>query len=114
MPPPEAIPSKTQLRRWVAEKLPEYMLPAAYVKLERMPLTVNGKLDRAGLPEPGAEAYAGQQYEEPRGEVERALAEIWSELLGLERVGRQDNFFQLGGHSLLAVRVYFSTIAKVV
>jgi amino acid adenylation domain-containing protein len=97
------------LRRWVAEKLPEYMLPAAYVKLERMPLTVNGKLDRAGLPEPGAEAYAGQQYEEPRGEVERALAEIWAELLGLERVGRQDNFFQLGGHSLLAVRVIART-----
>jgi acyl carrier protein len=94
-----------QLRAHVGEKLPEYMVPAAYVRLERMPLTANGKLDRGGLPKPEGEAYGVREYEAPVGEVEEALAEIWSELLGVERVGRKDNFFELGGHSLLAVRV---------
>jgi amino acid adenylation domain-containing protein len=94
-----------QLRAHVAEKLPEYMVPAAYMRLERMPLTANGKLDRGGLPKPEGDAYAVREYEAPVGEVEEALAEIWSELLGVERVGRKDNFFELGGHSLLAVRV---------
>src|SRR5581483_8449041 len=75
------------------------------VKLERMPLTGNGKLDRKGLPEPEAGAYAVKEYEAPVGEAEEAVAEIWSELLGVERVGRKDNFFELGGHSLLAVRL---------
>ena len=96
-----------QLRAGLAERLPEYMVPAAYVRLERMPVTANGKLDRGALPKPKPEgdAYAVREYEEPRGEVEEALAEIWSELLGIERIGRKDNFFELGGHSLLAVRV---------
>lgn len=94
-----------QLRAALAEKLPEYMVPAAYVRLERMPVTANGKLDRQALPKPEAGAYAVREYEAPLGEVEEALAEIWAELLGLERVGRNDNFFELGGHSLLAVRV---------
>src|ERR1051326_2699136 len=94
-----------QLRAHVGEKLPEYMVPAAYVRLERMPLTANGKLDRGGLPKPEGEAYGVREYEAPVGEVEEALAEIWSELLGVERVGRKDNFFELGGHSLLAVHM---------
>jgi hypothetical protein len=93
------------LRRYLGERLPEYMVPAAYVKLERLPLTGNGKLDRQGLPEPEGDAYAVGEYEAPRGELEETLAAIWSELLGVERVGRYDNFFELGGHSLLAVRV---------
>src|SRR5438477_9330323 len=79
------------------------MVAAAYVRLERMPLTPNGKLDRKGLPSPGADAYTVREYEEPQGETEKKLAEIWAELLKVERVGRQDNFFELGGHSLLAV-----------
>src|SRR5438477_9274195 len=79
------------------------MVPAAYVRLERMPLTPNGKLDRKGLPSPGADAYTVREYEEPQGATEKKLAEIWAELLKVERVGRQDNFFELGGHSLLAV-----------
>ena len=92
-----------ELRRHLLGKLPEYMVPAAYVRLERMPLTPNGKLDRKGLPSPGADAYTVREYEEPQGETEKKLAEIWAELLKVERVGRQDNFFELGGHSLLAV-----------
>ena len=76
----------------------------AYVKLERMPLTGNGKLDRKGLPAPvEGEAYGVREYEAPRGEKEEKLAKIWAEVLKVERVGRQDNFFELGGHSLLAV-----------
>jgi acyl carrier protein len=80
-------------------------VPAAYVRLERLPLTPNGKLERKALPVPGAQAYAQRVYEAPQGEVEERLAAIWSELLGIERVGRHDNFFEVGGHSLLATQM---------
>ncbi|MCA6113143.1 amino acid adenylation domain-containing protein, partial [Bradyrhizobium sp. CNPSo 4026] len=92
------------LRAHLSARLPDYMVPSAFVRLARLPLTPNGKLDRKALPPPEDEAYARAAYEAPRGEIETALAEIWSELLGLERVGRHDHFFALGGHSLLAVR----------
>ncbi|MGV7960807.1 amino acid adenylation domain-containing protein [Photorhabdus tasmaniensis] len=85
--------------------LPDYMIPAAFVRLEAFPLTPNGKLDRRALPAPGEEAFARQRYEAPQGEAEIALAAIWRELLGIEQIGRYDNFFALGGHSLLAVRM---------
>ena len=94
-----------ELREHLKKTLPEYMVPAAYVCLERMPLTVNGKLDRKALPEPEGDAYGEREYEEPQGEIERKLAAIWEEVLHVERVGRHDNFFELGGHSLLAVTV---------
>src|SRR5437879_12155673 len=81
------------------------MVTAAYVGLEARPLTVNGKLDRKGLPAPQGDAYVARGYEAPIGEVETKLAQIWAELLKLDKVGRQDNFFELGGHSLLAVRM---------
>ncbi|TMC07455.1 MAG: amino acid adenylation domain-containing protein, partial [Chloroflexi bacterium] len=93
------------LRRHLLQGLPEYMVPSAYVRLESWPLTPNGKVDRKALPAPGDEAHARQGYEAPVGEVEEKLASIWSEVLGVERVGRRDNFFQLGGHSLLAIGV---------
>jgi aryl carrier-like protein len=93
------------LRSHLGERLPEYMVPAAYVRLEALPLLPNGKVDRRALPAPEGDAYARSGYEAPVGEAEQALAEIWSELLGVERVGRGDNFFELGGHSLLIVRL---------
>jgi hypothetical protein len=93
------------LRTHLGAKLPEYMVPAAYVRLESLPLTATGKVDRKRLPGPDAGAYVVRGYEAPVGEVEETVAGIWAELLQQERVGRYDNFFELGGHSLLAVRM---------
>jgi acyl-CoA synthetase (AMP-forming)/AMP-acid ligase II len=94
-----------RLRAHLSAVLPDYMVPAAYVRMERLPLTPNGKLDRKALPAPEQEAYAVRGYEAPVGEIETKLAAVWAEVLKLEKVGRHDNFFDLGGHSLLAVRV---------
>ncbi|HEX9936859.1 MAG TPA: amino acid adenylation domain-containing protein [Longimicrobium sp.] len=93
------------LRAHLSAQLPEYMVPGAFVRLDTFPITPNGKLDRKALPAPDADAFAARAYEAPLGETEIMLAEIWSELLGIERIGRRDNFFELGGHSLLAVQV---------
>ncbi|HEX2092175.1 MAG TPA: amino acid adenylation domain-containing protein, partial [Longimicrobiaceae bacterium] len=94
-----------RLRAHLLERLPEYMVPAAYVRLEALPLTPNGKVNRRALPAPEGDAYTARTYEAPVGEIEAVLAEIWSDLLGVERVGRHDHFFDLGGHSLRAVQV---------
>ena len=99
----EEVVDAEGLREHLAVRLPEYMVPAAYVRLERMPLTGNGKLDRKALPAPELDAYGVSEYAAPEGEVETTLAAIWAELLHVERVGRNDNFFELGGHSLLVV-----------
>ncbi|RPW46964.1 thioesterase domain-containing protein, partial [Pseudomonas aeruginosa] len=80
--------------------LPDYMVPAHLMLLERMPLTVNGKLDRQALPQPDA-SLSQQAYRAPGSELEQRIAAIWAEILGVERVGLDDNFFELGGHSLL-------------
>ena len=95
--------SSASLREQLLRELAEYMVPSAYVVLEQLPLTPNGKLDRAALPAPDASAVVSRVYEAPVGEVEQAIAQVWQELLGLERVGRHDHFFELGGHSLLVV-----------
>ncbi|MCF5670480.1 amino acid adenylation domain-containing protein, partial [Pseudomonas syringae] len=91
------------LRDAVRAQLPDYMVPAVFVHLDAMPLSPNGKLDRKALPAPGTDALATRPYEAPEGETETLLARLWSDLLGVEQVGRHDNFFELGGHSLLAV-----------
>ncbi|WP_156401414.1 non-ribosomal peptide synthetase, partial [Duganella sp. Root1480D1] len=93
------------LRQALAQELADYMIPSAFVQLEALPLSPNGKLDRRALPAPDKAALATREYAAPQGEVEQALAQIWQELLGVERVGRHDHFFELGGHSLLAVQV---------
>ncbi|MFP1882292.1 amino acid adenylation domain-containing protein [Lonsdalea quercina] len=98
-------PSIDVLREQLLARLPEYMVPMAWVPLESLPLTANGKVDRRALPEPDDSAFARQHYEAPQGKVELALAAIWQALLRVETVGRRDNFFLLGGHSLLAVQL---------
>ncbi|RAW92177.1 non-ribosomal peptide synthetase, partial [Photorhabdus sp. S8-52] len=95
----------SSLREHLSARLPDYMVPAAFVRLDSFPLSPNGKLDRKALPAPDSEAFARQHYEAPQGETEMALAAIWCELLGIEQISRHDNFFTLGGHSLLAVRM---------
>ncbi|MBJ2092078.1 non-ribosomal peptide synthetase [Serratia ureilytica] len=95
----------TELRRHLQARLPDYMVPAAYVWLEALPLTGNGKLDKRALPVPQVDACAREAYAPPQGEAENLLAAIWHELLGVERIGRYDHFFELGGHSLMAVRL---------
>ncbi|WP_407692679.1 amino acid adenylation domain-containing protein [Pseudomonas savastanoi] len=96
-------PSIEILRGWLQEQLPAHMIPAAYVLLDAMPLTPNGKLDRKALPAPDSDSLISRGYEAPQGETETQIAAIWKDLLGVEQVGRHDNFFELGGHSLLAV-----------
>jgi amino acid adenylation domain-containing protein len=103
--PDGAAPSAETLRTHLAARLPEYMVPAAYVRLDALPLTANGKLDRRALPSPKSEAFAARGYRPPQGKTEEALAGIWGPLLRVDRVGRHDNFFELGGHSLLGVRM---------
>ncbi len=93
------------LRLHLSTTLPDYMVPAAFVRLDVFPLTPNGKLERRALPALGEKAFARQVYAAPQGEAETALAAIWRELLGIEQISRYDNFFALGGHSLLAVRM---------
>ena len=100
------------LRDALSTRLPEYMIPSAYLRMEAWPLTPNGKLDRKALPAPEGDAYVRREYEAPRGEIETRLASIWMELLKIERVGRHDSFFELGGHSLLVVRLV-SRVRKV-
>lgn len=93
----------TSLRETLGQKLPDYMVPGVIVTLDALPLTPNGKVDRQALPELSLDI--GSQYEPPQGEVEEALAMVWAEVLGVERVGRYDNFFDHGGHSLLAAQM---------
>ncbi len=93
-----------QWRNHLSQTLPEYMLPSAFVVLEALPLTPNGKIDRKALPSPDMNQLQ-DSYLEPRTSTEKVLCEIWQEILGLEQVGVNDNFFHLGGHSLLATRL---------
>jgi amino acid adenylation domain-containing protein len=95
-----------ELRGFLREKLPEYMVPSAFVLLDALPLRPNGKVDRRSLPHPDqSRPELGQMFVAPRTAVEKILAEIWRELLKLNRIGVHDNFFDMGGHSLLATQV---------
>ncbi len=93
------------LRSELARQLPDYMVPSAWVTLERLPLNANGKVDRAALPEPGPAVGAATADAAPRTPLEELLAQVWEELLAVRGVARSDSFFDLGGHSLLATRV---------
>ena len=99
-----AAPSETDLRSFLKTKLPEYMVPAAFVLLEKLPLNLNGKIDRKALPKPDYHADVSQ-FVAPRTETEKNIATIWSQVLGVKTVGVHDNFFEMGGHSLLAAQI---------
>ena len=86
-------------------RLPEYMVPATFLQLDRLPLTPNGKVDRRALPSPDGRQFDRACYVAPRNDSERVLAGIWQQVLKLERIGAHDNFFDLGGDSLLLIRV---------
>ncbi|AEI41579.1 non-ribosomal peptide synthetase [Paenibacillus mucilaginosus] len=97
---PQADPAA--VKAYLKEHLPSYMVPAYFIPLDRMPLTTNGKIDRRALPEPDFERAGADFYQAPQTGTEQRLAQLWSEVLGAERVGIHDNFFDLGGHSLKA------------
>ena len=91
-----------ELRSYLSEELPEYMIPSYFVMLQSLPINQNGKLDKGALPEPEDSINTGVEYEAPRDETEEILAALWGEVLGIERTGINDDFFELGGHSLKA------------
>ncbi|MBL0388673.1 amino acid adenylation domain-containing protein [Tumebacillus sp. ITR2] len=103
--------SLTEIRSHLAEQVPGYMIPAHFVLLQKMPLTANGKVDRRALPKPDASTRLGWQYVAPSDEVETQMAALWQEVLSVEVVGAEDDFFAIGGHSLLAT-VLISRIHK--
>jgi len=98
-------PDTPALRRFLAETLPDYMVPSAFVTLDALPLSPNGKLDRKALPAPDLGAGVAGAYVAPRTEAEAVLAGIWAEVLGVDGVGVEDNFFELGGDSILSLRI---------
>ncbi|MCP4146699.1 MAG: amino acid adenylation domain-containing protein, partial [bacterium] len=102
-------PGEETPREYLSEKLPDYMIPSYFVPLEKFPLTPNGKIDRKALPEPGDGARIAKEYQAPTNEIEEKLVEIWQDVLGLEKIGITDNFFEIGGHSLKAINI----IAKI-
>ena len=107
VPDKQTHPTTNELRDFLKERLPEHMIPAVFVLLEQMPVTASGKPDRRALPAPDASRPTlAAPFVAPRNEFEREIAEIWREVLRLERVGVNDNFFDLGGHSLLIIQVH--------
>ena len=99
------ILASAELRSHVGKQLPDYMIPTAFVQMAKLPLTPNGKVDRKALPAPNQSPDAGAVYIAPRTPLEEILAQIWKDVLRIEKVGVHDNFFSLGGHSLLATQV---------
>ncbi len=106
-PSPEQVPTPTELRQFLKDRLPEHMVPTACVLLEEIPLTASGKADRRALPAPNYATQAdADTYVVPRNEVELKLTKIWERILGTQPIGIRDNFFELGGYSLLAIRLF--------
>ncbi|MFI6015974.1 amino acid adenylation domain-containing protein, partial [Streptomyces sp. NPDC051243] len=103
VPSGDSAPDTAELREFLARGLPDYMVPAAFVTLEAIPLTANGKLDKRALPAPGEDAFARAPYAAPRTPVEEQVAAVWAGALEVERVGVHDSFFDLGGDSIRAV-----------
>jgi acyl carrier protein len=102
----KAQPTFTELRNFIAACLPDYMVPAIFVKMETLPLNPNGKIDRAALPEPDVgNMLRDDAFAESRTPIEKRMAEILAALLGLDQVSAEDNFFLLGGHSLLGAQL---------
>ena len=102
-----------ELRKYLQERLPDYMVPSAWVTLDALPLTTNGKVDRKALPAPDSQRpELASAYIAPRSAIERDIAAVWQQVLGIENVGANDNFFDLGGHSLQAVQVHGKLRAK--
>jgi aryl carrier-like protein len=98
--------SFSELRETLRQKLPEYMVPSAYVALDALPLTANGKIDRRGLPVPEVGRVMGEEiYVAPQSSLEEVLCQIWKDVLQVSAVGIHDNFFALGGHSILALKM---------
>ena len=113
VPARQPAPTISELRRFLSEKLPDYMIPSVFVKLDALPLTPNGKVDRKALPVPdSSRPELGTPFVAPRSPTEEKLAQIWAEVLSLDQVGIQDNFFDLGGHSLLDTQVISRVINK--
>jgi hypothetical protein len=104
--PRAGAPGEADVRDWLRERLPEYMVPSAFVTLPALPLTPNGKIDRKALPDPEPVTAAGEAaFVPPRGPVDEALLSVFSDLLGRDRLGADDDFFEIGGHSLLAAQL---------
>ncbi len=94
-----------ELRNYLLQELPEYMIPSYFIPLEKIPLTSNSKVDRKMLPDPDGSMITGEEYEAPRNEIEKRLAQIWQEVLEVKNIGINDNFFALGGDSIKAIQV---------
>ena len=101
----EGVLNKEEIRDYLRIHVPEYMVPALWVSLEEIPLTVNGKVNRKALPDPDVTALSSKEFVAPRNATEQTLVNIWQELLGIPQAGIHDNFFELGGHSLLVTRL---------
>lgn len=95
----------SELRDYLTEKIPQYMVPSYFIQIPKMPVTVNGKIDRKILPKPFDNLDTGVDYTPPTNEIEETIVRIWQEILGIERIGIQDNFFELGGHSISLMQI---------
>ncbi|MGH7831048.1 MAG: phosphopantetheine-binding protein, partial [Candidatus Binatia bacterium] len=113
VPKQDSLPSVSELRRSLQERLPDYMVPAAFVVMDSLPLLPNGKIDRRALPSPGrARPNLETALVPPRNPTEQELTRIWTEVLDLDSIGVNDSFLDLGGHSLMATRIISRVIEK--